>query len=327
MNLQNNTFSKNKSFLKQGSIAKSLSGIAALALLSGATVGTAAAQDADNGDLEWEPDEGLHEEEWYDPSDWFDDLTETGDEIDVEDSWLDAYAYDGYAGTADDFNYDAYYDGYYDGYYDDSFGYDNWDATWESDYSAYYSQGYHDGHYDAQRNYAYDAYYYVYTTDSTAEGEESDRQRERDTDRERGDRQQKKQDSSASKNDSQREEVDRAEDLMAVHARIRGVVTSITLTGTESVRDDLHTTGEMRFANGTEVQVDFGPYVTSRNLPIKVGDLVTLIGRSVERENETMLRVTRVTHDGLTYRLAGPNRDLIRAEAEKSSSENRDSQR
>lgn len=71
-------------------------------------------------ELEYEPGEGLHEEEWYDPSDWFD--TNTG--ISYEDM-------DEYEGVYDDGTYeDRYYDNeanealnneYYDSEYYDNF--------------------------------------------------------------------------------------------------------------------------------------------------------------------------------------------------------------
>jgi hypothetical protein len=53
---------------------------------------------------EWEAGEGYHEQEWYDPSDWF----EVGRDIDFEN--------------------DDYWGGYYgDGYYDDDWYYDYYD--------------------------------------------------------------------------------------------------------------------------------------------------------------------------------------------------------
>jgi len=80
----------------------------------------------DDGDIdveregyEWEPDEGYHEEEWYDPSDWFDD-----------DSTVD-YENDTY-GYYDDY-YDPYYGWGYDGYGYDYYDYD-YDYTFDDDY-------------------------------------------------------------------------------------------------------------------------------------------------------------------------------------------------
>ena len=57
---------------------------------------------------EWEPGEGYHEQEWYDPSDWF----STGRDIDYEYD-------DGY-----DYNYD--YDYYTDDRYGDDVTFERW---------------------------------------------------------------------------------------------------------------------------------------------------------------------------------------------------------
>lgn len=65
-------------------------------------------------EYEWEEGEGYHEEEWYDPSDWFD---VPGEGISYENGWTDYGYYDDY-----------YYDDYYDYGYDT--GYDYYDDTW-----------------------------------------------------------------------------------------------------------------------------------------------------------------------------------------------------
>jgi len=86
-------------------------------------------QDAEG--YEYESGEGLHEEEWYDPTDWFDDDFDgySGSTIDYERSWDSDYADDSYYADpyqeTDYFDYDGYYDGYNDGYEDDEFGYDD----------------------------------------------------------------------------------------------------------------------------------------------------------------------------------------------------------
>jgi hypothetical protein len=108
-------------------------------------VGPAIAQD---DDLEYEVDEGVHEEEWYDPSDWGDDWANPG--IDYE---TDAWDYDYY----DDYDYDAYDDDYYgdewyEEDYDDVYGYD--DERYE-DESYDYDYGYD---YDYDYDWGYDYY-------------------------------------------------------------------------------------------------------------------------------------------------------------------------
>jgi hypothetical protein len=71
----------------------------------------------DWSEYEYEPGEGIHEEEWYDPSDWFD----AGGGVDYERDWYN-YTYN--------YPYDYYGDGIY-GYYDDG-GYGFYD--YENDY-------------------------------------------------------------------------------------------------------------------------------------------------------------------------------------------------
>jgi len=91
------------------------------------------------GDYEYEPGEGLHEEEWYDPSDWFD----VDDDIDYEYDWYD-YTYN-YPYVYDyDYDYD-YYDLYEDdwGYEEDFRGYDD-EVELEYEYDYYTDDWYLD---------------------------------------------------------------------------------------------------------------------------------------------------------------------------------------
>lgn len=81
----------------------------------------------DDGDVnvereqyEWEPGEGYHEQEWYDPSDWF----EFGSDVDYEDDTYDYFDDDYYDAYGYDYGYDYDYDyGYDDDFYDDDYGY------------------------------------------------------------------------------------------------------------------------------------------------------------------------------------------------------------
>jgi hypothetical protein len=76
-------------------------------------------------EYEWNPREGLHEEEWYDPGDWFDYDTPG---VDYDYDWWN-YPYYGY-------DYDTYYDPYdYDYDYDDDF-YEPY--TYDYDYDNYF---------------------------------------------------------------------------------------------------------------------------------------------------------------------------------------------
>ncbi len=86
-------------------------------------------------EYEYEPGEGLHEKEWYDPSDWF----ESDDAIDYETDWYD-YTYN----YPYDYDYDYDFYGYDRGYYGDDMDYgwyteneglyEDWEYGWHYDY-------------------------------------------------------------------------------------------------------------------------------------------------------------------------------------------------
>lgn len=89
-------------------------------------------REGDFEDLEYEPGEGLHEEEWYDPSDWFD--VSPGISYENDGYYGDSYWYD------DDYYSDDYYD--YDEYgYDDDYFYDR--RSWYDE--DYYTNDWWDG--------------------------------------------------------------------------------------------------------------------------------------------------------------------------------------
>lgn len=89
----------------------------------------------DRSEYEYEYYEGLHQEEWYDPSDWFD---EEGEGISYETDWYD-YTY-GYGDYYDEDIYGYYGDDFYDeDYYD--FGYEDFD---DYDYDYYTDDWYED---------------------------------------------------------------------------------------------------------------------------------------------------------------------------------------
>lgn len=288
-------------------LSKPAAGIVSLALIAG-TVGSieasAVAQDSyDDTDYEYEPGTGLHEEEWYDPSDWFNE----DDQISYEEGTSEYYGndYDGYTGTDSYFDFDAYYDGYYDGYYDDSYGYDYWDASWDYGYSSNYTAGYYDGYYDAQSGYNFDSYYYVYSNDTSEDGTASDKERAQDSSRDRGDRMT---DGKSDRNTAQKN-VDRKRDHMAVKQRIRGVVESVSMRERVKVDDKQHSIAQVEFENGAKVRLDLGPHANRNNLKIQEGEVVTVVGERIRRDNRNLMKVNRVTMSGDTYRLSGPKWD------------------
>jgi len=90
----------------------------------------------DKSEYEYEYYEGLHEEEWYDPTDWFNEDEEQG--INYETDWYDStYGYDdsayGYNDDSNTFYNPGYYD-YYDYYNDyDGFGYPDYNYNYYTD--------------------------------------------------------------------------------------------------------------------------------------------------------------------------------------------------
>lgn len=88
---------------------------------------------------EYEPDEGWHEEEWYDPTDWFDDRPY---DYEYDDYSYEAYQYDGH-----------YYDSDEDsGWFENEDRFDNNDRIWygedrDADLTVYY-RGYAEGYDD-----------------------------------------------------------------------------------------------------------------------------------------------------------------------------------
>jgi hypothetical protein len=98
----------------------------------------------DWGEYEWDPSSGLHREEWYDPSDWFDD-DESVEYEDYGPLGTDEYGY--YGGYGYDYDlYDSYpywsYGGDYDYYdmYDD--GYPYWEYGTDEDYEDMFDYDY-----------------------------------------------------------------------------------------------------------------------------------------------------------------------------------------
>ncbi len=102
--------------------ARGIASIAALAVcfaMAGPAVVSAV-------DYEYEPDEGVHMEEWYDPSDWFN----SDEVIDYETDWWD-YTYNYPTVYSYDYDYDYPYEGYYG---DDVTPYGEWEYGWHYDY-------------------------------------------------------------------------------------------------------------------------------------------------------------------------------------------------
>ena len=76
-------------------------------------------QPASADDYEWDPEHGYHEEEWYDPGDWFNSDSSVDYENDYFGGYYDNDAYD----TGEAWYGNNYYS---NDWYDDDTGFDSW---------------------------------------------------------------------------------------------------------------------------------------------------------------------------------------------------------
>lgn len=92
---------------------------------------------------EWEPDEGVHQEEWYDPSDWWDDDFD-GRRLDYESDWYEE-EWDAAWGYDDEYDYydDDYGEDYIgrDDYYYEQMGYGDHGEWSDEDWGVYTGYG------------------------------------------------------------------------------------------------------------------------------------------------------------------------------------------
>lgn len=273
---------------------------AMLAALSGLAIagGSALAQEQ----YEWEPDTGYHEEEWYDPSDWFDDdwspaaregrSTTDYEELGDDDRYDAGYNYNNSDSDFTSSDYDGYYDGYYDGFNDKDFGIDFWDSVWDSDYRSNYTSGYYDGYYDSMNEYKFEPTYYVYGW--TRSNSRSDAERRDDEVRSRGDRS-----ASSSTKSSNAKHAQKAYGEM----RVRGTIDKISQLDRKQNND--HVVLRLAFDNGKSYVVDFGPKMTRKNMPISEGERVTISGDRISRNDRQVVKARSIVDDGQTFTLRG----------------------
>ncbi len=291
---------------------------AACGLAISGVASTATAQDEreDKPAREWSWDEGVHEEEWYDPTDWFDDDFDGirhGDidyEIEpygeTEWSWDndadyddDSYALYGnevydrawWSEATSELYTDGYLDGYYDGYRDDEFGYDYTVVydEWSSKWSQGYADGYYDGFYDNSNDYNLDWTYYLYVDPVTAQNEQNQRERNNDKMRDRGDRA-----AMAGTEDMNRREASRDAQQRATN-RVRGTVQSVDMAKNSNLPEAMrgHKVARVKFEDGRTIFLDLGKKA-KRNI-IEDGDRLTAFGKRMKMKDRMFLDVSRLT--------------------------------
>jgi len=248
-----------------------------------AALGLMAAPAPAQHDYEYEADEGWHEEEWYDPSDWFDD--------EPYDSYMDQTMDYEYSDTA----YDAYWDGYFDGYYDDVYGYDYWNPDWSLTYETSYTAGYADGYFDQTNNYAFTPGYYTFSYYAPLDNERPD-----DKTRSKGDR--ASTDSKAS--DTQKK---KAASKAQAQTRLRGKLTNVSRINNNTPKG--HLVASVNLKGNRPMAVDMGPEMTLDKMPADEGDRITIKGDMTQRNGRTVLIADRLVVDGKIFTLRGESEE------------------
>ena len=259
------------------------------------------------------------EEEWYDPTDWFDgdnyDMHAVGEDVEHDDrvgAWHrdddKASDHDRRADNAEhngrawqsvlnrELYIDGYYDGYFDGQDDDEFGYDVDFASVDASkrYRDGYSAGYYDAHYDKERGYASDWTYYIYPTSVDSERGKRSTERKADASRDRGDRMKDARTESMSREMVSKDASDRE------LSRVRGEVVSVKRMTIKSDRSSKKSAAtkvvEIEFDRGKTVLADLGG--KAKGNEITEGSRVTLCGEKVAMGGKQVLDVERISMDG-----------------------------
>jgi hypothetical protein len=223
--------------------------------------------------MEWEPGTGYHEEEWYDPGDWFDDDYYRG--VDYEETgwgWMDG---------------DAYYDDDYV-YYDDAYLYDDDYADWDyytdeddtADYDYWDSRRDDDAPRRAGRDRGADRSYYRYSYDDQA--------RDR-AQRDRADR--------------QRDRMDRQGDRQRMRTtQLRGELEAWQRKNIQGQRD-AHTLVRMTTENGRSAIVNLGPNVDLGRLNLEEDDRVAVRGVRGSIDGRPVLMAQQIRVGDRTIRM------------------------
>lgn len=257
--------------------------------------------DEELDDIEWEAGEGYHEEEWYDPSDWFD--ADEGTE----------YEYDGWYGYDDDTspNYDTTDDWYYDYYTGDNYIYDygDDDGVYRSTSDFYDYDG--DGEYEAYASYhdwdgdgLYEDYnYYSFTSLENAD------QQAKAADQQARDQAQQKQQQKSSKEfrltgqvkATKKVQVRQRHNLVAQVEGEQGTV-NVDLGPADEASQWNISEGTQLVAQGPMTQVGDKKLLLARN--VKIGDKQASIDRSHTKATGTITSLRKAQSRGTQHQLA-----------------------
>lgn len=229
-------------------------GAALVAAAGLAMAGPASAQQQYDEHYEWEPDEGVHKEEWYDPSDWFDDWFDER-RVDFESDWYE------------DDEYEDYSENYYD------YGYGN--------------QSYGD-EYDAYR-----VYYYSDLYDDQQRQQQGQQTQDRQQDHRVADQQRQPQQRQSQQRQSQQRQQSEQQRQTQQQAELRGQIEDWRRVSLQGDRDQ-HTLVKLRLQDGTSKVVDLGPNVELSRLDLQRGDQVAVHGMKGMINGRDVLMAQRV---------------------------------
>lgn len=256
-----------------------------------------AAPMAPGQEYEYEPGEGLHREEWYDPSDWFD----TSPGTDYEADWWD------YSSTYDDYWNDDLIDNNFwnsatidRGNQNYGWHYD-WDpitGRWQSDYGYHTSQydfdasGDYGWHYDwnpQQNEWVSDYGYHSSNWDFDYNRFNYDQQNQQQ-------RQQAQSTAQRQKQQDQQKARQQAAQTGNRHT-VRGEIEAIRRVGTggQQGQGSLKTLADVRLQSGQRVVVDLG---RQQNSNLQEGDRVVLRGRTIQMNGRQVLLADQIRSGG-----------------------------
>ena len=290
-------------------------------------------------EYEYEPDEGLHQEEWYDPSDWFD----TTPGVDYEQDWWDTlgntWGYDAY--DYNDYDYGWGYDYDYGGddyeLYEDprnntwstattqtgtadqNYGWHyDWNpvsGTWRSDYGYYTTKYNFDARNDFGWHYDWNPNSQEWVTDYGWHSSNWDYDRNRFNYDSLDEQQERRAQTTAQRQQQRGEQRARqtAAQTRNLHT-VRGEVESfrqVNLGGQQGQR----TIANVRLNSGKQVMVALGAR-DPKALGLEQGDQVVMQGREIQMQGGDALLAQRVRIGDQEFNLAQQGRQAQRQQGQ-----------
>jgi hypothetical protein len=246
-------------------------------------------------EYEYEPYEGLHEEEWYDPSDWF---TYEGYGVNYEDNWY----YDDY-NYGDPYLYDDYY-GYDDTYYGDDYYWDE-DETWAYDADPYAYDDFGDDELDGDWDHGW---HYDYMTDAYAQDRERQRQEQRTQADRRDRRDRQRHDRQRQARDTRQRDQRSGPVFWRTEAKVQDF-RSIDVEG----EDESHRIAKLQLRNGDTISADLGTRDQLRDIRLQKGDRIRIVGSEGRMNDKKMLIAHAVGKHGQWTQIDRPKQKLVKS--------------